>query len=197
MCNRFSSKEFMPASGLYYYLYRFYDPTLERWPNQDPVEDWGFITLVRRITLNGGANPYIFVANDAVNDIDAHGLDIWFCTVPTKAGPPLFGIGRHGYLWDDRSDTPPDQRECGEESACGSGHHSSHNGGPGPGWGQAKPGTICTRVDGSAGKEDQIMKDCNAHINNGLWIPVLDDCQSKARRCLKNNGLNPPPAHRF
>src|ERR1043166_8070864 len=28
---RFSSKEFHIPSGMYYYLYRFYDPNLQRW----------------------------------------------------------------------------------------------------------------------------------------------------------------------
>lgn len=170
------------------------------WPNRDPVEDWGFTVLVRRITLNGGIgpNPYIFVANNVINDVDAHGLDIWFCTIPTSRFP-LYGVGRHGYLWDDRTGTPNDQRECGQESCSGSGPHSSHNGGPVGvgGWYNPQPGTFCMRVEGSAEKEQQIMDDCNAHINNGLWIPLADDCQSKARRCLKNNGLNPPPAQRF
>jgi RHS repeat-associated protein len=33
---RFSSKEFHPKSGMYYYGFRFYDPTLQRWLNRDP-----------------------------------------------------------------------------------------------------------------------------------------------------------------
>jgi RHS repeat-associated protein len=36
---RFSSKEWNANSGLYYYLYRFYDPNLQRWPNEDPLGD--------------------------------------------------------------------------------------------------------------------------------------------------------------
>jgi RHS repeat-associated protein len=34
---RFSSKEWNDNAGLYYYLYRFYDPNLQRWPNRDPI----------------------------------------------------------------------------------------------------------------------------------------------------------------
>ena len=34
---RFSSKEWHPNSGLIYYLYRFYDPNLQRWVNRDPL----------------------------------------------------------------------------------------------------------------------------------------------------------------
>src|SRR5207249_6676056 len=34
---RFSSKEHHPNSGLYYYGFRNYDPSLQRWVNQDPL----------------------------------------------------------------------------------------------------------------------------------------------------------------
>jgi RHS repeat-associated protein len=34
---RFSSKEFHQNSGLVYYLYRYYDPNSQRWPNRDPL----------------------------------------------------------------------------------------------------------------------------------------------------------------
>jgi RHS repeat-associated protein len=44
---RFSSKEQMPNSGLYYYGYRFYDPNLQRWPNRDPVAEWNDLNLYR------------------------------------------------------------------------------------------------------------------------------------------------------
>lgn len=48
---RFSSKEFHVASGLYSYLYRYYDPNLQRWLNRDPVQELG------------GINLYAFVGN--------------------------------------------------------------------------------------------------------------------------------------
>ncbi len=38
---RFSSKEIHVNSGLYYYGYRFYLPSLQRWLNRDPADDWG------------------------------------------------------------------------------------------------------------------------------------------------------------
>ena len=34
---RFSSKEYHPNSGLVYYLYRYYEPSLQRWVNRDPL----------------------------------------------------------------------------------------------------------------------------------------------------------------
>ncbi len=45
---RFSSKEWDSNSGLYYYLYRFYDPNLQRWVNRDPLGKKGFDSLSSR-----------------------------------------------------------------------------------------------------------------------------------------------------
>ena len=59
---RFSSKEQMPNSGLYYYGYRFYDPNLQRWLNRDPLGK------------DGGVNLFSFVGNDSANNIDRLGL---------------------------------------------------------------------------------------------------------------------------
>jgi len=58
---RFSSKEQMPNSGLYYYGYRFYDPNLQRWPNRDPLGELG------------GVNLYTMVRNNAIGAYDPYG----------------------------------------------------------------------------------------------------------------------------
>lgn len=97
---RFSSKEWDDNAGLYYYLYRFYDPNLQRWPNRDPVTEIGFLTMkeprklprlvnyksdvLNRIgpcfynhLLAGNedaANHYRFVQNDPIEIIDLFGL---------------------------------------------------------------------------------------------------------------------------
>jgi len=60
---RFSSKESHEPSGLVYYLYRFYDPNLQRWINRDPIEE------------AGGINLYGFLYNDPLNWIDPLGLE--------------------------------------------------------------------------------------------------------------------------
>jgi RHS repeat-associated protein len=52
---RFSSKEIHPNSGMYYYGFRFYEPNLQRWVNQDPLGEYG------------GINLYGFVFNDPVD----------------------------------------------------------------------------------------------------------------------------------
>jgi RHS repeat-associated protein len=61
---RFSSKEWSADSGLYYYLYRFYNPNLQRWLNRDPIEE------------NGGINLSEFAANNPDDNVDALGEDI-------------------------------------------------------------------------------------------------------------------------
>jgi RHS repeat-associated protein len=58
---RFSSKEIHVNSGMYIYLYRFYDPSLQRWINRDPLEE------------DGGLNLYTFVDNNPLNQIDPFG----------------------------------------------------------------------------------------------------------------------------
>jgi RHS repeat-associated protein len=59
---RFSSKEFHLASGLVYYLYRFYEGSLQRWLNRDPLGEGGFEALRRypSAVAEGSQNPYIF-----------------------------------------------------------------------------------------------------------------------------------------
>ena len=61
---RFSSKEVHANSGMYYYGYRFYDPSLQRFINRDPIAE------------AGGYNLYCFVANNPPLFIDPYGLDL-------------------------------------------------------------------------------------------------------------------------
>ena len=85
---RFSSKEFHVASGLVYYLYRFYEPSLQRWLNRDPLGDYANVRfalagyrLVGRqpypFELWGDVNLYAFVGNDPIDATDPLGLWRW------------------------------------------------------------------------------------------------------------------------
>ncbi len=64
---RFSSKEWHANSGLYYYGYRFYEPSLQRWVNRDPIAHFG------------GHNLYLFVFNAPAAFVDPHGLRTFLC----------------------------------------------------------------------------------------------------------------------
>jgi RHS repeat-associated protein len=59
---RFSSKEWHAQSGLVYYLYRYYEPSLQRWVNRDPIGE------------SGGINLYSLLRNDALAAVDSFGL---------------------------------------------------------------------------------------------------------------------------
>ncbi|MEI7731569.1 MAG: glycohydrolase toxin TNT-related protein [Verrucomicrobiota bacterium] len=59
---RFSSKEWHPNSGLYYYLYRYYSANLQRWMNADPLGELG------------GRNLHRFNGNNPVDNVDPFGL---------------------------------------------------------------------------------------------------------------------------
>jgi RHS repeat-associated protein len=85
---RFSSKEYHPNSGLLCYLYRFYDPNLQRWPNRDPFEE------------NGGPNLYAYCLNSPVYGIDPYGLDSssGFAPPPNPPSPVTGGFNQGGIL---------------------------------------------------------------------------------------------------
>jgi RHS repeat-associated protein len=79
---RFSSKEIHSQSGLIYYLYRFHDSNLQRWPNRDPFGDAGFQVSIFRhsspldMPLEAADSPnlYAYIGNNPVNEIDPLGL---------------------------------------------------------------------------------------------------------------------------
>ena len=59
---QYTSREADPETGLYYYRYRYYDPTTGRFLNEDPS---GFA---------GGGNFYSYVGNSAIDFVDSYGL---------------------------------------------------------------------------------------------------------------------------
>jgi RHS repeat-associated protein len=61
---QFSTKPYDEKTGLSYYGYRFYSPTIGRWINRDPLGE------------KGGINLYGFVGNNPVNWVDSMGLQI-------------------------------------------------------------------------------------------------------------------------
>ncbi|MFC1461218.1 RHS repeat domain-containing protein [Verrucomicrobiota bacterium] len=61
---RFSTKYTDDESGLLYYGYRYYSPSLGRWPSRDPIGE------------KGGMNLYMFVYNSPMTFVDSVGLRV-------------------------------------------------------------------------------------------------------------------------
>src|SRR5581483_1131458 len=72
----FSSKERVLPANLSYYGARFYDPTLQRWLNQDPIGE------------AGGGNLYNFVGNSPLDVVDPVGNG-WFSAAGDAAVRPI------------------------------------------------------------------------------------------------------------
>jgi RHS repeat-associated protein len=81
---RFSSKEFHLNSGLIYYLYRFYDPVIQKWINCDRLGKYKFLGRhfvasfrVLPAEMWPAPNLYQFTGNGPINRHDTLGLDYY------------------------------------------------------------------------------------------------------------------------
>jgi RHS repeat-associated protein len=81
----FSTKYYDSETALYYYGYRYYDSSIGRWPNRDPIEE------------RGGKNLYGFVGNHSLNDVDMLG-----CLVGTVSFPQYYGYMDTSTFWAER-----------------------------------------------------------------------------------------------
>lgn len=107
---RFSSKEIHPASGMYYYGYRFYEPSLQRWITRDPLGESGFELLHGSIAPAdiGQANVYLFIGNAPTHRWDPNGLQN--CPVGPcflAPCPPFVGLGYCAILCAQRGQGVP------------------------------------------------------------------------------------------
>jgi RHS repeat-associated protein len=101
---RFSSKEAHVNSGLVYYLYRYYDPNLQRWLNRDPIDEKGFELLSQTgSSIVAAASTYfVFVDNDSIDHYDSFGLlvlappapPIVIVTAPIEVGFCTYEAGK-------------------------------------------------------------------------------------------------------
>jgi RHS repeat-associated protein len=182
---RFSSKEWNANSGLYYYLYRFYDPNLQRWPNRDPIGDHGFAVLSRQGTSHeSDVDLYEFVGNSPIGHIDLLGLQLMACTRHV-AGFPF--VGNHEYLYDSSTG-----------QSCSKRGSSCYQAPPGdPKHDQGPSGDSCVPVGGTPQQQQAAMTCCQAGANSGVWVPGINDCHSIVNRCLSKNGITPPKSPRF
>ena len=80
---RFSSKELHSNSGLYYYLYRFYNPNWQRWINRDPrfnkevllTASEEVLSFLWNTPLSGPETWYSFCRNAPTHRVDPFALD--------------------------------------------------------------------------------------------------------------------------
>jgi RHS repeat-associated protein len=91
---RFSSKEWDERTGLYYYLYRYYAPFMQRWANRDPIG------------TKGGYNIYVFNNNNSIKYIDTYGLERF----PDRAVVACDGNGNWAAFYPPGD--PPVERIC-------------------------------------------------------------------------------------
>jgi RHS repeat-associated protein len=93
---RFCSKGIDLNTGMYIYLYRFYDPNLQRWLNRDPLGEYG------------GINLHAFVSGDPINEIDPFGqkcdwskIGDWFKRTAIAGGAALTTLAgaKAYYAW--------------------------------------------------------------------------------------------------
>lgn len=79
---RFSSKEWHEKSGLSYYLFRFYEPTLQHWLNKDPLGDSSSLAQMTASitpnTENGNLIEKVVTIKPADGSLaDVRSLDEW------------------------------------------------------------------------------------------------------------------------
>jgi RHS repeat-associated protein len=74
----FSTKAYDPQTGLSYYGYRFYSPSLGRWLTRDPLGEtggknlYGFVDSVGKPPF--GTNLYVYASNNPIIFVDPYGL---------------------------------------------------------------------------------------------------------------------------
>jgi RHS repeat-associated protein len=207
---RFSSKELHVNSGLVCYLYRFYDPNLQRWPNRDPLGETGFelihyagkagmMTLRNSLGLIAEPNPYLFVVNNPSGYTDPVGLDYIVVFIPGFSGAP------HQVVYGGDGNGGSYTIECGPRGGglnrvYGPGHYTySHHRLPPsqlaypPG---GRPRATCPAVDkilngiaAGLGSNNNTPPYCVSGKNCWSMAPIWDNLSNN----LNNSGTPYPP----
>ena len=60
----------------------WYEPSVQRWINRDPVNEFGWNTRQAQPASFGDSNPYLFVENSPITRLDPLGNEIWILIHP-------------------------------------------------------------------------------------------------------------------
>jgi RHS repeat-associated protein len=182
---RFSSKEYHLASGLVYFLYRYFDPTLQRWLNRDPISE------------RGGINLFKFALNDPVSTIDSFGQDS--ITLPKGTPPPpgyrLCGSSGNMLWWCKGDPKPSSWRPPTQPKP----EKPSDENDPKTCWKDPSKELNCT-VAKNSGCE-LALESCDAccmnrYAENGtaeILLACFNNCKAKADGCLLAMAPPTPP----
>ena len=106
---RFAGGHRLAGTPLYHFGARFYDPTIARWTQQDPLEQYDDLRQ---------ANRYVYVGANPVNYVDPLGRSIWddakkaFGAVAKKAPAACYVYNAATDEEDDIGDELYDLNEC-------------------------------------------------------------------------------------
>ncbi len=146
---------------IYHVRHRYYHAKVGRWVQRDALE------------YADGMHLYQYAGSNPIRYLDPDGLKIEICKKPAD-----FGIGNHVFFWD-----PVKKKGCGRTAKSGSsGKDSAHTE-------KHRKGSVCKDVPGSDGHEKCLMDNCEQHANDGIWLPVFNDCHNSLTRALKKCGL--------
>ncbi len=94
-------------------------------------------------------------------------------------------MGNHAYPWDTTTNTAEGMR-----GSSGKGADAKEKG---------PSADSCNVVEGSKGKEKEIMDFMRENQNNGVWVPFVNDCHNAVQDAVESAGLKFPgaPGGRF
>jgi RHS repeat-associated protein len=189
--SRFTGHIWDDTSDLLHAPYRFYMAEIGRWIARDGKR------------MADGPNEFTYCRSEPIGNYDRLGLQT--TEVPEREFPlwvkdGLYvccrGINHnrawHAYFWD------PNETSGEGNEFCGQGHSSGFGGGKRPNRDPHRKEyprrvddikTSCKVVSRDSALVKKAMECCYEHANNRIWIPLVEDCHSKLKRCLDDSGI--------